>query len=318
MFASCQMLTTGLLLQRMATTVLIALSFIVCWTHKAQGQQEGGLQLTRVAAKTPLVVGDDGWLECEWDVGTDTIYSVKWYQVRLQGLQEFYRWTPADEKSPVKLFPVSGLTVDPASVRGGHVRIHNVGLEAEGTYRCEVSAEAPTFHTQAAVVEVKVIDLPDSAPRMAWHQTGYRVHDLVMVNCSSPRARPPPTLSFYVNDEPVDPLWLLSQASIVEPNTGLETAVLTMRFLLHPRLLSRGQGVRIKCTAEVGSVYWESSEEHVPGDQPYHGAVIHSIDEYGRITYSAASNPAKLSPSILLYVYTSSIFMVYFIPWLQL
>nr|XP_053632784.1 uncharacterized protein LOC128688819 [Cherax quadricarinatus] len=113
-----------------------------------------GLHITKVRVPTPLAVGEGGWLECEFVDEGESIYALKWYL----GLDEFYRWTPA-ENPPVKTFPVKGdpLTVDIAASNRGKVKIHDVTLGASGVFRCEVSAEAPDFHTESDVATMTVV-----------------------------------------------------------------------------------------------------------------------------------------------------------------
>ncbi|XP_042885761.1 uncharacterized protein LOC122261967 [Penaeus japonicus] len=116
--------------------------------------QVGGLHITNVNLPSPLAVGEGGWLECDWADDGDTIYALKWYL----GLDEFYRWTPA-ETPPVKTFSMRGdpLTVDVDSSHKGRVRIQGVTLGAAGVFRCEVSAEAPSFHTESQVSNMVVV-----------------------------------------------------------------------------------------------------------------------------------------------------------------
>ncbi|KAK8747112.1 hypothetical protein OTU49_017000 [Cherax quadricarinatus] len=117
-----------------------------------------GLHITKVRVPTPLAVGEGGWLECEFVDEGESIYALKWYL----GLDEFYRWTPA-ENPPVKTFPVKGdpLTVDIAASNRGKVKIHDVTLGASGVFRCEVSAEAPDFHTESDVATMTVVGRPE-------------------------------------------------------------------------------------------------------------------------------------------------------------
>lgn len=58
-----------------------------------------------------------------------------------------------------------------------------------------------------------------------------------------------------------------------DPETGLETAVLGLRFPLRPRLLRRGMA-EVKCTASILNKYWESSVASVYGDVPYHASIM--------------------------------------------
>ena len=58
-----------------------------------------------------------------------------------------------------------------------------------------------------------------------------------------------------------------------DPETGLETSILGLRFPLRPRLLRRGMA-EVKCTASILNKYWESSVASVYGDVPYHASIM--------------------------------------------
>lgn len=114
----------------------------------------GGLRITHISVPTPVVVGEAAWLECEFLEENENVYALKWYL----GLDEFYRWTPAETPS-VKTFEVKGspLVVDTGASSRGRVRITDVRLGATGVFRCEVSAEAPSFHTESDVATMTVL-----------------------------------------------------------------------------------------------------------------------------------------------------------------
>ncbi|KAK4301729.1 hypothetical protein Pmani_026141 [Petrolisthes manimaculis] len=229
-----------------------------------------GLRITRVNVPTPVVVNESVWLECDFVEEQENVYALKWYL----GLDEFFRWTPAESPS-VKTFPVKGnpLMVDTAASQRGRVRIHDVKLGATGVFRCEVSAEAPSFHTESAVATMTVLDLPDEKPRITGVRAAYQMHEDVRLNCSSPHSQPPATLAFYVNDEPADPAWVIEYTPLEDHETGLETAVLGLRFPLRPRLLQRGPAV-VKCTAAIEDRYWESSVMSVHSDIPHQASIM--------------------------------------------
>lgn len=67
------------------------------------------LGLRDVHIRVPLYIrnGDDALLMCNYNLENDTLYSIKWYR----GRREFYRYLPK-ENPAIKLFPVSGITVE--------------------------------------------------------------------------------------------------------------------------------------------------------------------------------------------------------------
>lgn len=74
-----------------------------------------------------------------------------------------------------------------------------------------------------------------------------------------------------------------------DPDTGLETAVLGLRFPLRPRLLRRGMA-EVKCTASILNKYWESSVASVYGDVPYHASIMEGRAATGMGCLAATSS----------------------------
>lgn len=65
-----------------------------------------GLEI-HVTVPSAVENGKNAILACEYELGYDTLYSLKWYK----GRHEFYRYTPK-EIPAVKLFLKNGIKVD--------------------------------------------------------------------------------------------------------------------------------------------------------------------------------------------------------------
>ncbi|CAG2056748.1 unnamed protein product, partial [Timema podura] len=112
----------------------------------------GGLR--DVAVTVPLAVepGDTVILRCTYDLEGDPLYTVKWYK----GRQEFFRYVPK-ELPHTRVFPLPGVNVD-ISASGAHqVVLRSVQMDLAGKYRCEVSADAPSFHTYVVSSHMHVV-----------------------------------------------------------------------------------------------------------------------------------------------------------------
>jgi hypothetical protein len=75
---------------------------------ESEGRREtnGGLDVRVELPKYPKV-GEGAVLTCKYNLGSDTLYTVKWYK----GNGEFYRFTPK-ELPAIKIFKFPGLEVD--------------------------------------------------------------------------------------------------------------------------------------------------------------------------------------------------------------
>ncbi|GLH14467.1 Basal cell adhesion molecule [Gryllus bimaculatus] len=80
----------------------------------AGGAGGAGRRLTLDVLEVPAVVDvrEDATLRCHFDVGSERLYSVKWYKDEF----EFYRFMP-DNMPPSQVFPVPGVTLKVSLLR---------------------------------------------------------------------------------------------------------------------------------------------------------------------------------------------------------
>jgi hypothetical protein len=120
--------------------------------------------------------GDEATLSCYFDLEREELYSVKWYK---DG-HEFFRYIPGDRDQKVTVFSLPGVRVDvsrgcvispknvPRAINQNNflqenrsdknrVTLLSLNLNSAGTYRCEVSAEAPLFNTVSQRNRLSVI-----------------------------------------------------------------------------------------------------------------------------------------------------------------
>ncbi|XP_064094762.1 uncharacterized protein LOC135207029 [Macrobrachium nipponense] len=226
------------------------------------------IRITKVHVPNFLEAGSAGDLDCTWEEENDHMYSIKWYQAA----HEFYRYTPT-ARDPIQIFDPPTLDVDTEKSWGGSVRIANVTLGAAGPFHCEVSADGPTFHTASDHAMLNVIDLPDGSPTIRGVRAQYIPGDWVDITCISRRSKPPPRLSFTINDKPVIASWIEPQINQLDSD-GLTTSSLQMRFSLSPRLLQREGYARVRCKAQIGRIYEDSVEDILSTTPPFQASVL--------------------------------------------
>ncbi|EAT32238.1 AAEL015649-PA [Aedes aegypti] len=121
------------------------------------------LQLTEIVVPDVVDVRDTPTLSCSYDMGTHTLNSVKWYKDE----SEFFRYSPMLEPN-VRTFPVDGVSVVRDSPEHYcnrfmcSIQLQRLNIKSSGTYRCEVSGDAPEFKLAHGVYNMMVAEhLPD-------------------------------------------------------------------------------------------------------------------------------------------------------------
>ncbi|KYN28979.1 hypothetical protein ALC57_01626 [Trachymyrmex cornetzi] len=218
------------------------------------------LRMTSLQIPEHVVLNETVRMQCNFNLDKELLYSVKWYK---DG-HEFYRYTPRD--APMVLtFPVPGVNVNRDESTESSVVLNNVNLTSSGRYRCEVSGEAPAFETVSDHGDMTVVVLPNEGPQITGGRSKYQVGDVVHMNCTSAPSKPPALLSWFINDEPVNTDYLIGP-NIVNEGNGLETARLGLKFRVANKHFRRGD-MKLKCLATIATVYLQSNEESVEGDE---------------------------------------------------
>lgn len=229
-----------------------------------------GIKLTEVRVPKHTVRDHPVRLECHYEMEGDALYAVKWYK---DG-NEFYRYVPRDNP-PIQVFDLKGINVDVQNSSNEQVVLDPVELESSGKYRCEVSAEAPSFQTVSEHAEMTVVVLPDEDPHITGGKPRYQIGDYVRVNCTSGRSKPAVHLTWYINSEPADHGLVRQYEPIVSGSDRLETSILGLEFRVKPKHFKRGD-MKLKCLATISTVYWKSNEESVEGDKPQKAPMLES------------------------------------------
>ncbi|KOB76242.1 Uncharacterized protein OBRU01_06104, partial [Operophtera brumata] len=102
-----------------------------------------GLRDIQLSVPEAVGMGSSATLGCRWALETgEALYTVKWYH----GAQEFFRFVPK-ELPNTRVFSQTGISVDVSRSGAQQVVLRGATRGLSGRYRCEVSADAPYFHT---------------------------------------------------------------------------------------------------------------------------------------------------------------------------
>nr|CAD7435111.1 unnamed protein product [Timema monikensis] len=100
------------------------------------------LQLLDIRVPQFAELYDSVTLSCEFDLAGGKLYSVKWYKDDF----EFFRYIP-DNNPPWSALPLPGIHVELSLSNMTTLRLTKLSFASTGSYRCEVSMEAPKFDT---------------------------------------------------------------------------------------------------------------------------------------------------------------------------
>lgn len=122
------------------------------------------LRMVALHVPSRVIVGDTIRLTCKFDLEGDTLYSIKWYRDDI----EFYRFVPRD-RPPGQYFPMEGVRVDMLRSVNNTVILEEIDTSTSGKFKCEVSADAPSFQTEVAKTELRVKEFyADSSSRLSY------------------------------------------------------------------------------------------------------------------------------------------------------
>ncbi|XP_039502470.1 uncharacterized protein LOC120458762 isoform X1 [Drosophila santomea] len=233
--------------QTALTTILLALTL----------EMTAALRDVRVRVPHAVRRSEKAILKCFYDIEDDSLYSVKWYK----GRREFYRYTPK-ETPPMKVFHFPGVKVRRVSSNESQVVLDAVTMATSGKYSCEVSADAPSFHTLIAAAELEVIETPHNAPFITGIRPRYRVGDILRGNCTSRHSRPAANLTWTVNNEEVNPALVRHHKILRDARNDMETAVVGIHFVVTDQHFDNGK-LKLRCSAQLHDVYWKTTEKIV-------------------------------------------------------
>ncbi|XP_073821856.1 uncharacterized protein [Musca autumnalis] len=223
------------------------------------------LALRDVRVKVPHAVrrGQRITMKCHYDIEDDTLYSVKWYK----GRREFYSYTP-NENPALKVFQIPGVRVDRHSSNETQLVLESATMATAGKYSCEVSADAPSFHTLIAAAEMEVVELPHNPPVITGMRARYHIGDILRGNCTSRHSRPAANLTWTVNNEEIHPSYVRHYKVHRDSRNDMQTATIGLHFVINEYHFENGK-LKIRCIAEIGDIYHKSSEKTLL-DMDYH------------------------------------------------
>ncbi|XP_055542020.1 uncharacterized protein LOC129727833 [Wyeomyia smithii] len=230
--------------------------------------------------------GDNAMLYCHYDMDGENLYSVKWYK----GRREFYRYTPK-ETPALKVFPVAGVKVKQTASNESQLMLVALNMMSSGKYSCEVSADAPSFHTMIVTGDLEVCEVPKHVPLVHGIRPRYRVGDIIRGNCTSAHSRPAANLTWYINEVQANPSHIRIHKPFRDHKTDLETSVVGLHFVVSGHHFQNGK-LKIRCSARIHEIYMQSTEKSIDEERP---RVISAASSSSSSSSSANSNSNSIN-----------------------
>ncbi|KAG8283804.1 hypothetical protein J6590_007812 [Homalodisca vitripennis] len=149
-----------------------------------------------------------------------------------------------------------------------HLTLKEVVPAISGKYSCEVSADAPSFQTALYTGQMDVVTAPKNRPLLQGLRARYRVGETLRANCTSADSSPAANLSWLLNGHQVDRRYVTVYYVVRENGDDLETASSILEKVLVPQDFNSNSRLKIKCTASILSVYWQTTEKSVELERP--------------------------------------------------
>ncbi|XP_017881182.1 uncharacterized protein LOC108625593 [Ceratina calcarata] len=224
--------------------------------------------LSNITIDIPLAVaaGTTVNMSCRYDLQSDTLYTVKWYKG-----PEFYRYIPK-ELPPIRVFGDLGAKVIQNRSDAYRVVLKDVQPNNSGKYRCEVSADSPSFNTMTVSTYMYVTDLPKGEPQVRVEKIRYGVGETVRANCTVPSGNPPANVTWTVNGIPVNSSSIANVTDKLGDNQHLMT-IASLEFETTQDHFNNGQ-LHIICHANVFHLYKTQAVAHLVEERPRLASVL--------------------------------------------
>ncbi|XP_049881355.1 uncharacterized protein LOC126377588 [Pectinophora gossypiella] len=203
------------------------------------------LKSLQIHVPTAVLTGRDAELRCSYELEGAQLYSIRWYR----NMIEFYRYVPK-ESPATKVFPVAEIKVDVAQSDQNRVVLTEVDRTLTGEYQCEVSADAPLFHTDIKSAEMVVVEPPLTSPNVSADRMSYVGGDHIRANCSSPPSLPAANITWYVNEQMVPGF---TANHVLNFSNGYASSLATLE--LEAAVLSPVPTLMIRCEANIFDVW---------------------------------------------------------------
>ncbi|CAL1673545.1 unnamed protein product [Lasius platythorax] len=248
----------------------------------------GATGLKNLTISVPAMVrsGDTVTLSCHYDLEGSSLYTIQWFFNTV----EFYSYIP-ERNPPLKTFDV-GIQVNDSESNTHDVTLMNVSRQLTGTYKCEVSAGSPSYHTLIERAKMEVVDAPKTNPTIRSEKERIEVSEMLRVNCSSGNSRPAPVVTWKLNGDPIaeDSTHYRVQHYQVTHDNETQSTKSLIEFKVTESMF-RNTTLHLRCTASISNVYRQSADITITQVSPHRASITNVRSQpYGGMNGCAGQN----------------------------
>ncbi|XP_053976223.1 uncharacterized protein LOC128874991 [Hylaeus volcanicus] len=226
----------------------------------------GATGLKDLTINVPAVVrsGDTVTLSCHYDLEGFPLYRIQW----LLEATEFYRYV-SEQKPPYSAFDVDGINVNVSKSNMNDVTLVDVSRNLTGTYKCEVTAAPPSFHTEIARARMEVVDAPKTDPTIDTEKERIAEGEMLRANCTTGNSSPASNITWKLNGNLIsnDTLQYRSRYFAIPQDDDSMVSKSTIEFKVTSDMFRNGR-LHLRCTASIADVYRKSADVEINGDTP--------------------------------------------------
>ncbi|XP_030758797.1 uncharacterized protein LOC115884377 [Sitophilus oryzae] len=192
------------------------------------------------------VKGGSVTLRCNYSVKPEHLHKVEW----LKGEDKLVQYVKG-RKPAFRAWEIPGAKLHKDHYDEKHIRLSNLTFAASGSYYCIVSMETPSIFTKdSESKDLTIIDPQEYDPKITFEKETYFVGETLKANCTTAPAKPPPHITWLMNDEKVrDSLTKSYSNGIVHGHGYFETKAPSIKQLsIEVSQLHAGEDGRLRLT----------------------------------------------------------------------
>ncbi|KAL0831223.1 hypothetical protein ABMA28_002077 [Loxostege sticticalis] len=239
-----------MVLTKMRVSMLTFITFFM-WM---QGDVDS-VRIVELRVSAHMAEGGDALLGCYYDMGHDSLYSLKWYKDD----REFYRYVPKAHPT-MRTFFVPGVKVDLNLSSANVVALKHLVRNSSGVYKCEVKGEMPSLTMDSRKQHVTIDLLPKSGPQVYGLRKDYHIGSHVDVNCTTSPSRPEAQLKWLINGKPAPNAYLHGPYLVIPTNRPYTyQAKLRLNYTVLPSHFDDEGVMTLKCQATIPPLYLQET-----------------------------------------------------------